>query len=392
MIPETRRRTTLGRAARGDFPQPRGRHLRALRPARRDDASADGARTARRRGRQSPVIVYEPGPAQVRAGEELVAGRRIAGRLLPYGAFHLRGPRFDPVARRLVPGRTDAAVPCAPPDPRAWREALARLPPGPVLVGPGSPAEPLRGSLAARRRGGGGVGSRRLPARSASRRCRRRPGSSAPARGALRLAPGTRRRRIPGPGGGGSGGPAGGGPLPAHPGLDRRDGADPDPRGRRRRSRGRRVRRTGAGPLRRGEARDRGLAGGRRPIRLGPVLRGDPPRRLDRPASTSRSLEARRQASARGLASDAAEAGRASAARQRRGRRASRGGRRALAGERAPRLAAARRGALDRRVAPRPRRDRSRGQLPADLPVVAARSRSESEAALLAEAEAEANG
>jgi len=95
------------------------------------------------------VIVYEPGPAQVRAGEELVAGRRIAGRLLPYGSFPSPEPRFDPVARRLVPGRTNPSVPCAVPDPRAWREALARLPPGPILVGPGAPAEPLRGSLAA---------------------------------------------------------------------------------------------------------------------------------------------------------------------------------------------------------------------------------------------------
>jgi hypothetical protein len=95
------------------------------------------------------MIVFEPGPAQVRAGEELVAGRRIAGRLLPYGASPLREPRFDPIARRIVPGRPDAAVACGPADSRAWSEALARLPAGPVLVGPGSPAEALRGSLAA---------------------------------------------------------------------------------------------------------------------------------------------------------------------------------------------------------------------------------------------------
>ena len=95
------------------------------------------------------MIVYEPGPAQVRAGEELVAGRRIVGRLLPYGASPSSEPRFDPVVRRLVPGRTDATVPCAPPDPRAWGDALPRLPPGPILVGPGCRAEPLRGSLSA---------------------------------------------------------------------------------------------------------------------------------------------------------------------------------------------------------------------------------------------------
>jgi hypothetical protein len=95
------------------------------------------------------MILYEPGPPQVRSGEELVAGRRIAGRLLPYGPGPFREARFDPVSRRLAPGRPDAPVPCAPPDPRAWRDALAKLSPGPVLVGPGSPGEAARGSLAA---------------------------------------------------------------------------------------------------------------------------------------------------------------------------------------------------------------------------------------------------
>lgn len=95
------------------------------------------------------MLTFEPGAPQVRAGEELVAGRRIAGRLMPYGASPLRGPRFDPVARRIVPGRPDASVACAAPDPRAWREGLGKLPAGPVLVGPGSPAEALRGSLSA---------------------------------------------------------------------------------------------------------------------------------------------------------------------------------------------------------------------------------------------------
>jgi hypothetical protein len=95
------------------------------------------------------VLIYEPGPPQVRAGEELVGGRRIAGRLLPYGASPLHEPRFDPVARRIVIGRAEATVACAPPDPRAWSDGLAKLPLGPVLVGPGSPAEPVRGSLAA---------------------------------------------------------------------------------------------------------------------------------------------------------------------------------------------------------------------------------------------------
>src|SRR5690349_11428098 len=105
-----------------------------------------------RRAPQKPpavMLIYEPGPAQVRAGEELVAGRRIAGRLLPYGASPLREARFDPVARRVVPGRANATVACAPPDPRAWADGLSKLPAGPLLVGPGSPAEAVRGSLGA---------------------------------------------------------------------------------------------------------------------------------------------------------------------------------------------------------------------------------------------------
>ena len=105
------------------------------------------------------MITYEPGPAQARSGEEIVAGRRIAGRLLPYGAGPFRETRFDPASRRLVVGRADATIACGPAmreprgdvrrSPQEWLDALARIPAGPVLVGPGTEAEPLRGSLAA---------------------------------------------------------------------------------------------------------------------------------------------------------------------------------------------------------------------------------------------------
>lgn len=95
------------------------------------------------------MIVYEPGTPQVRTGEELVAGRRVAGRLLPYGAGPFRGTRFDPLARRLVLGRPDATIACGPHDHRAWADALSRIPAGPVLVGPGCEAEPVRGSMRA---------------------------------------------------------------------------------------------------------------------------------------------------------------------------------------------------------------------------------------------------
>jgi hypothetical protein len=95
------------------------------------------------------MILYEPAPPQVRSGEELVAGRRIAGRLQPYGTGPFRDTRFDPVARRLVPGRADASIAAGPPDPRPWRDALSRVPAGPVVVGPACEAEAVRGSLRA---------------------------------------------------------------------------------------------------------------------------------------------------------------------------------------------------------------------------------------------------
>jgi hypothetical protein len=95
------------------------------------------------------VIVYESAPAHVRAGEDLVAGRRVAARLLPYGAGPFRETRFDPVSRRLVPGRVDAVIAAGPADARSWSDGLSRVPAGPVLVGPGCDAEPVRGSFRA---------------------------------------------------------------------------------------------------------------------------------------------------------------------------------------------------------------------------------------------------
>jgi hypothetical protein len=93
------------------------------------------------------MLTVEPGPAQVRAGEELVAGRRVAGRLLPYGPGPFRQTRFDPVGRRLVPGRADATIASGPPEPGPWSDALSRVPAGPVVVGPGCGVEPVRGSM-----------------------------------------------------------------------------------------------------------------------------------------------------------------------------------------------------------------------------------------------------
>src|SRR5262249_39764957 len=80
--------------------------------------------------------------------EALVAGRRLAGRLLPYGSSGER-LRFDPVERRFIIARAEPVVAAGPADPDAWGEALGRLPAGPVLVGPASTAEPVRGACRA---------------------------------------------------------------------------------------------------------------------------------------------------------------------------------------------------------------------------------------------------
>lgn len=97
------------------------------------------------------MIIFETASApMVRAGESEVGGRRIASRLLPYGAeAGARLFRFDPLALRFVSRKSEAPVAVGPADPEAWREAVGKLPLGPVLVGPGSPAEDVRGAYLA---------------------------------------------------------------------------------------------------------------------------------------------------------------------------------------------------------------------------------------------------
>jgi hypothetical protein len=99
------------------------------------------------------VIVFEAAPQPaVRAGEEEIGGRRAAGRLLPYGAEPEAGIlRFDPLARRFPLRREETVVAVGPPSVEAWREAALRLPPGPVLVGPGplGSVEEFRGAYRA---------------------------------------------------------------------------------------------------------------------------------------------------------------------------------------------------------------------------------------------------
>jgi hypothetical protein len=97
------------------------------------------------------MIVYEAaGAPSVRAGEAIVAGRRLSGRLFPYGADPAASLwRFDPVERRCFVRRSEATVEAGPWRRELWEEALARLPAGPVVVGPGSEAEPVRGAYRA---------------------------------------------------------------------------------------------------------------------------------------------------------------------------------------------------------------------------------------------------
>ena len=97
------------------------------------------------------MIVYSAADAPcVRAGEAIVGGRRLAGRLFPYGADAAAALwRFDPVERRCFARRSGAPVEAGPWRREPWEEALARLPAGPVVVGPGCAAEPVRGSYRA---------------------------------------------------------------------------------------------------------------------------------------------------------------------------------------------------------------------------------------------------
>lgn len=97
------------------------------------------------------MILFEPSPtAAVRSGEFEVGSRRIAARAFPY-AGEGGGPRFrfDPVERRFFARSAEGTVVVGPHDADHWRTALLRGLAGPVLVGPGSPAEEIRGAYRA---------------------------------------------------------------------------------------------------------------------------------------------------------------------------------------------------------------------------------------------------
>src|SRR6266508_6713059 len=97
------------------------------------------------------MILFERSAAPaVRSGEFEVASRRIAARAFPYaGEVGPERFRFDPVERRFLPRAPEGTVLAGPHEPQAWRTALVRGLAGPVLVGPGSAGEEVRGSYLA---------------------------------------------------------------------------------------------------------------------------------------------------------------------------------------------------------------------------------------------------
>jgi len=108
------------------------------------------------------LILFERGGPIVRAGEVEVAGRRIAARAIPYAGEAGPPPfRFDPVARTIVLRPAEGRVEAGPADADLWLRAIRRVPAGPILVGPGVPAqeveEAMRGAAEGARAAGRAV-------------------------------------------------------------------------------------------------------------------------------------------------------------------------------------------------------------------------------------------
>jgi len=101
------------------------------------------------------MIVFEGSSTpMVRTGEFEVASRRIAARAFPYAGEAGRARfRFDPAERRFLSRAAEGTVLAGPHEPELWRTALVRGPAGPVLVGPCSHAEEIRGSYRAAAQG-----------------------------------------------------------------------------------------------------------------------------------------------------------------------------------------------------------------------------------------------
>ena len=93
------------------------------------------------------MIEYFEAAPSVRCFESDLAGRRVAAHVAPYSGQAGETPfRFDPLERRLVPRRPSGRISVGPADSDAWVRSISRCAAGPVLVGPGSAAEEIRGA------------------------------------------------------------------------------------------------------------------------------------------------------------------------------------------------------------------------------------------------------
>lgn len=105
------------------------------------------------------MIEYVGGAAVVRCVLSDAAGRSVAAHALPYsGEAGSPALRFDPLARSVVAKRAAGRVVVGPARPEPWTAAVERCPPGPVLVGPGSPVEEIRGAYRAAAEGAAAAG------------------------------------------------------------------------------------------------------------------------------------------------------------------------------------------------------------------------------------------
>jgi len=97
------------------------------------------------------MILFEESPAPtVRLGEFDLVSRRVAVRAFPYaGEVGGASFRFDPVERRFFSRAPEGTVLAGPHEAAAWRTSLLRGPAGPVLVGPSSVGEAVRGAYLA---------------------------------------------------------------------------------------------------------------------------------------------------------------------------------------------------------------------------------------------------
>lgn len=105
------------------------------------------------------MIEYQASAAVVRGTLSDVGGRRIAAHAVPYsGEAGGAAERFDPLARGFVVRRASGRVAVGPARPEPWAAAAERCPAGPLLVGPGSPVEEIRGAYRAAAEGAAAAG------------------------------------------------------------------------------------------------------------------------------------------------------------------------------------------------------------------------------------------